>query len=121
MVPKVVTGLALASKARWATMTRHGTLSSPSCTSGSVYRQPKVDIPGRQHSLFAGQNRAPLQHVFEFADIARPVVGGQFGQSRRFHSLDRRLAAHLCQEVVDQQRQVLGMLCQRRGADQEDG
>ncbi len=48
-------------------------------------------------------------------------MGGQFGQSRRLYSLDRRLAAHLCEKVVDQQRQVLGMLGQRRGADQEDG
>ncbi len=57
--------------------------------------------------FIAGQNGAPLQNVLQFADIARPVVGGEFGHAPRIHPLDRRLAAHPLHEMVHQQRQIL--------------
>ena len=58
--------------------------------------------------------------MFEFADIARPDVRGKLSHGAGVDAFDGGLPAHFLQKVVHQQRQVLGMLHQRRGADQKN-
>ena len=77
----------------------------------------------RRHGVAVRQRERPLDQVLELADVARPVVALE-----HLHRVDRDLAqratsicsAVLLQEEVDQERDVLAPLAQRRQVDRDD-
>src|SRR5580704_9497527 len=69
----------------------------------------------------AGKGAGALQAVFQFADVARPVIGqhdlDSFVGKNFFLPRSARRALH---EVSDEQRDILAALAQRRNSQAED-
>src|SRR3989442_3083645 len=70
-----------------------------------------------------GQQRHPLHHVGQLADVAGPAVRAQGVEPLRRQALARQvvLAARALEEVLGERRDVLAALAQRRNAHGEHG
>ena len=75
-------------------------------------------VLGGEH-LVLRQRDAALEHVPELADVAGPVVGAEQGKRRLGHAGHALAAAggRFSHQVVDEQRDVLAPLAQRREVD----
>ena len=111
--------------------------ASRSSTNVPIPARPAPRRPARRSRLHGwagqelGQEDGParleqglLEHALQLADVARPGVAPQRppappGRRAACHRL-AQLAAEAAEEVVDQQRQVVAALAQRRQLDGED-
>ena len=75
----------------------------------------------RFNHLAAGQDRGPLDHVAELADVAGPVVAFEQPHGGRRHGLHSAVIARveLVDERLDQERQVVLALAERRQREAE--
>ena len=80
--------------------------------------------PALVHSEFVGvaHNHRPLDHVLQFAHIARPLIRAQAIEGPLVDAPDRlaRLARVAIDEVFDQQRDVVGALTKGWHRDRKD-
>ena len=72
--------------------------------------------------MFIGENNAPFDHVLQFADVTRPVVGhdGIDGSLRESGQLALVKPVKLIKKVRDQQRKILAPFAQRRHVNREN-
>ena len=98
---------------------RIGFVIIPAHEPRSVDVEAEVDLLCAHYRLIAGEDGGPFEYVLELAYVAGPFVRGQLGQRGCSDSLEGRLATKTREEMIDQQRQILGMLSQGGRTDQK--
>src|SRR5580700_7768613 len=81
----------------------------------------KVSV-GHAQDRAAGKNHSSLDHVLQFADVARPLVIGECCHGVRRDGIDRlvQLARGLLNKMLDQKWNVFGPLAEWRNGNGED-
>src|SRR5579862_6492426 len=87
----------------------------------SVHHESEIYILRGDHGRASRQDGSALQHMFQFADVARPVVPCEFGHGPGLEALYRLFASHPFQEMIHQHGQVLAVIGKGGSADEEDG